>query len=322
MALPDDLADFESSTREELSAAWQLHVSRVEEQLRAGWQEQIEQVLAGRFRQLKESASREVVRAAYALTERLNQTARRLRLAETTAEWRAIVEEVAAGFCHQAAIFDTGDPKIAKAPAFAAVIESKDTVVAMRLTSELSDTVTERFGERAESRCYLFPVLDGSRVRAVLYAEPGESGLDRNGLELLATLSGGAIPRAEVSGLIPVDGVQPGMRALASKMSGTISEWTSLSLEEQELHLRAQRFARVRVAEMRLYEGDAVRRGRHDKNLYYHLRGKIDAGREDFRREFLEKCPSMADYFHRELVRTLANEDPAALGAEYPGTLV
>jgi hypothetical protein len=91
---------------------------------------------------------------------------------------------------------------------------------------------------------------------------------------------------------------------------------------EQRLHLSAQRFARVQAAEMRLYHADLVQRGRSHRNIYDLLRQPIDAARETFRARFFAKCPSMVDYLHLELTRTLANDDSDLLGSSYPGPLV
>jgi hypothetical protein len=98
--------------------------------------------------------------------------------------------------------------------------------------------------------------------------------------------------------------------------------WSSLSKEDQEFHLKAQRFARVCVAELRLYESEAVKQGRAARDLYGRLKEKIDAGRQAYRRQFMDVCPSMVDYLHLELVRTLANDDETLLGTDYPGPLV
>jgi hypothetical protein len=101
-----------------------------------------------------------------------------------------------------------------------------------------------------------------------------------------------------------------------------ISAWDAFPATEQALHLRAQRFARVRVAEMRLYEGAAVESGRSGRDLYGALRRRIDDARVYFRESYLAFCPNMADYLHVELVRTLAHDDPDLLGKDYPGPLV
>ena len=96
----------------------------------------------------------------------------------------------------------------------------------------------------------------------------------------------------------------------------------SLPPEEQQIHLRAQRFARVKAAEIRLYHPDVVQMGRLRRNLYDTLRQPIDDARQAFRTQFFPACPSMVDYLHLELTRTLANENPDLLGSTYPGPLV
>ena len=58
------------------------------------------------------------------------------------------------------------------------------------------------------------------------------------------------------------------------------------------------------------------------QDLYGALQDAIDRGRNTFRQEFVSACPTMVDYFHLELVRTLANDSPAWLGGKYPGRLV
>lgn len=98
--------------------------------------------------------------------------------------------------------------------------------------------------------------------------------------------------------------------------------WEALPIDEQRLHLRAQRFARVKAAEMLLYRAEAVARGRAQRDLYSEFASDIDAARQAFRQEFLTACPSMADYLHLELVRTLAHDEAACLGPGYPGPLV
>jgi hypothetical protein len=78
----------------------------------------------------------------------------------------------------------------------------------------------------------------------------------------------------------------------------------------------------VQVAEMRLRNAAAVQSGRLRRNLYNSLRDPIDAARNAFRKEFFAKCPTMVDYLHLELTRTLANDDADLLGKEYPGPMV
>jgi len=107
----------------------------------------------------------------------------------------------------------------------------------------------------------------------------------------------------------------------ASAVRASTSAWERLTPQEQQIHFRAQRFARVQVAELRLREGDTVQSARTSRNLYGALQKQIDSARETFRRSFFEPCTSMVDYLHLELVRTLANDDPELLGKNYPGPM-
>jgi hypothetical protein len=86
--------------------------------------------------------------------------------------------------------------------------------------------------------------------------------------------------------------------------------------------LRAQRFARVQIAEMRLQDGAAVQSGRNHRNLYGALRSRIDVARATFRQSYFAHCCNMVDYIHVELVRTLAHDDAELLGKDYPGPMV
>ncbi len=90
----------------------------------------------------------------------------------------------------------------------------------------------------------------------------------------------------------------------------------------EEKDLRAQRFARVRVAEIQLYHAAQMKNGRAGGDVYRALKAQMDAARDAYREKFLTPLNGTADYLHVEFVRTLANDDAALLGPEYPGPLV
>ena len=93
------------------------------------------------------------------------------------------------------------------------------------------------------------------------------------------------------------------------------------SWEQEARETQAKNFARREVARLILYEQAAVESGRRNASLYVQLKEPIDSGRERYRQEFLQATPSLTDYLHEELVRTLANNDPSKLGSDYPGAL-
>ncbi len=83
----------------------------------------------------------------------------------------------------------------------------------------------------------------------------------------------------------------------------------------------ARRFAKVKVAEIRLYQAPAVESGRAARDVYGALKPHIDAARKAFAERFLQNGNRAADYLHLELVRVLANDDATLLGPDYPGPL-
>jgi hypothetical protein len=115
--------------------------------------------------------------------------------------------------------------------------------------------------------------------------------------------------------------VQLGPGVPASETAAARS-WDDLTLEDQKLHLRAQRMARVRVAEMRLYHEDEVRRGVASGDIYGALQAGIDAARDQFLQTFLSSSSTMVDYLHLEILRSLAHDDENLLGQNYPGPMV
>ena len=75
----------------------------------------------------------------------------------------------------------------------------------------------------------------------------------------------------------------------------------------------AQRYARLRVSEIKLYHEAEVVEGRRDRDLATRLGGEIARARVMYEQRVPAHVRSQSDYFHDELVRTLANGDPALL---------
>lgn len=351
--LKNVLNDARETAREQLSAAWQIEVEQIQEQLANGWRGHIERVFEERFGELNARVEEEFrlgmvsrIGAAVAdtrarvrreVTGKLNQAVRRLRSFENEDEWSRALTGATEGFCGRAALFIVNGPSLRlqssrgveseakidntpleSAPAFAGVVESRDPIVALRTRGELSDAIAEALGETPEQRFYLFPIIVRDRVAAILYADSESPGVETDALELLATYASAVLEgQAEAPDRSKLVNIATDLQPAPS-----VASWFSLSKEEQERHLRAQRFARVQVAEMRLYKSQAVKTGRIERDLYGALREDVDRARDAFRQDFLTASPTMVDYIHLELLRTLANDDVELLGPTYPGPLV
>lgn len=94
------------------------------------------------------------------------------------------------------------------------------------------------------------------------------------------------------------------------------------SEEERRLHNDARRFARLLVSEIKLYNEQKVDEGRMQHDLYDRLREYIDRSREMYDKRVKPEVATKYDYFHHELVNTLAGGDEAKLGETYPGATV
>jgi len=94
------------------------------------------------------------------------------------------------------------------------------------------------------------------------------------------------------------------------------------SEEERRLHNDARRFARLLVSEIKLYNEQKVADGRTEGDLYQRLREYIDRSREMYDKRVKPEVAQRYDYFHNELVSTLAEGDEAKLGSAYPGATV
>ncbi len=95
-----------------------------------------------------------------------------------------------------------------------------------------------------------------------------------------------------------------------------------VSEEERRLHNDARRFARLLVSEIKLYNEQKVKEGRDGNDLYERLREAIDRSREMYDKRVQPPVAAKFDYFHYELVSTLAESDENKLGGSYPGARV
>jgi hypothetical protein len=92
--------------------------------------------------------------------------------------------------------------------------------------------------------------------------------------------------------------------------------------EERRFHNDARRFARLLVSEIKLYNEQKVTDGRAHGDLYVRLREEIDRSRQMYDKRADPRVVGRYDYFHHELVNTLAEGDADKLGRDYPGAQV
>jgi hypothetical protein len=162
----------------------------------------------------------------------------------------------------------------------------------------------------------IIPLEIGSQTVAVLYfqstepaaanPEPGtpnpEPGTENPALEILA--------RHAARCLESVTAFKAARAALAN--AGDSASDTSDEASADE-NAAARRYAKLLVSEIKLYHEPDVVAGRRARDLAARLGGEITRARVLYEQRVPPHVRHHTDYFHDELVRTLANGDPGLL---------
>ena len=295
-------------------------------------------------RAVTQTAAEAEERSRREFASRLNQAVRRLRQASDAEVLVATLLDVASPFSHGAAIFSIHgsgargegvrsvsneaveafrglEVQLGDAPALAEAIHSLDPVTAAATPVQVSAEAAGLAAHGGDGHLFIFPLVVSGRAPALLLAW---GAVEAPPLEMLAHVAAScwaALPQAASASPVLVNIAIP-ENAPAQRRPDLGAGWDALSNQERQTHLRAQRFARVQVAEIRLFQSEAVQEGRSQRDLYGKLRKAIDAARLTFHESFFASCPSMVDYLHLELVQTLAHNETELLGNDYPGPMV
>jgi hypothetical protein len=169
------------------------------------------------------------------------------------------------------------------------------------------------------------PVIVGGRVVAVVYADAVSiDGHERHVpsswpelIEVLARHAGRCLealttqkapriapPASGVSSSKPASGAGPSAAGGPSAMM-QITDGVSAA---------ARRTARLLVSDIRLFHEPAVNEGRRHRNLLSRLAPEIERARQAYNDQVPPGVRSHTDYFHQELIRTLAGGDATLLG--------
>ncbi len=95
------------------------------------------------------------------------------------------------------------------------------------------------------------------------------------------------------------------------------AEATPLSVEDQDIHRKAQRFARLLVDEVKLYNQAKVTEGRRNRDLYDRLQEVIEKSRVMYQKRYGSTVAASANYFGHEIIRSLAEDDASVMGPHF-----
>ena len=105
--------------------------------------------------------------------------------------------------------------------------------------------------------------------------------------------------------------------AAAAAAAAATDPFAGLSPEDAETHRKAQRFARLLVDEIKLYNQAKVSEGRRHKDLYDRLKADIEKSRSTYQKRYGSTPADSGNYFQKEVVRSLAEDDIAVMGVNF-----
>lgn len=187
---------------------------------------------------------------------------------------------------------------------------------------EFDSDFVQRFGAPADGNVLLMPLTIKSKVAALIYADGGSrgaEGLDRSAMELLVRATGLWLEVLSFRKTGPSEPSRPEPQHGASSAPAPAVQESAhvvAAAPEDEAHVKAKRFAKLLVEEIKLYNQEKVSQGRINKDLYERLKEDIDKSKATYDRRYGQTITDV-DYFTQELVRILGDNDRSALGPTF-----
>jgi hypothetical protein len=184
----------------------------------------------------------------------------------------------------------------------------------------------------AEAAGVATPVLVAGRTVALVYADGGDQPRDPASagwpecVEILARHTSRcleALTAAKAAGIVPPQVAAHVVGRVAPAPAGSHVAGPAVAAEpfappDLEAVTAAQRYAKLLVSEVTLYNEAAIRVARHKKDIRTRLRAEIDRAR----RLYHDRVPTIVttrdEIFEQELLRILADGQPELLGTELP----
>ena len=160
----------------------------------------------------------------------------------------------------------------------------------------------------------------GSIEHAAPEATPFEPGAETR--ESAPAFSGSGYGQAFETPVAPPPSVETAPPVPSRRADRPVDLPIEVPDDERRIHNDARRFARLLVSEIKLYNEKKVTEGRDAQDLYDRLREAIDRSREMYDKRVQAPVAAKFDYFHYELVNSLADGDANRLGTGYPGSAV
>jgi hypothetical protein len=214
--------------------------------------------------------------------------------------------------------------------------------------SDFDDGFIGTHGNPVDGNACVLPIVVREKVAAVIYADAGTEADGKSDLsalrllvrsaaswlELMALRKGAGavmetsapepVASAAAAAATPAPAATPTPVAAPTPVvagapaAAAEADVSGLSKEDEEIHKKAKRFAKLLVDEIKLYNQAKVTEGRENKDLYQRLKEDIDKSRSTYEKRYGATTAGSAGYFTSEVIRILADNDPAALGSDFP----
>jgi hypothetical protein len=201
---------------------------------------------------------------------------------------------------------------------------------AVRNAEPVSTAVTSApsFASLPSGRAALaVPIIVGGQAVAVLYADDGGAQpsqapaswpeavqiLGRHASMCLAHLT--AVRTVQAARFAVTPKAQPAVPSVTPSVAPPRSQQQTAAAPVSDEESSARRYARLLVSEIKLYNESAVRLGRERRDLLTRLGAEIERAQRLYEERVPSSIGARSQYFHQELVQTLADGDPGLLGS-------
>lgn len=187
--------------------------------------------------------------------------------------------------------------------------------------SEVDAAFLSAVGRPAVDRCLVLPLMVKEKVAALIYADGGtstEGELDNAALKILTRSAALWLEVVALRKSGAVSAEEPQATVSTSPSSASRPMAAPAPSDDSDLHRKAKRFAKLLVEEIKLYNQSKVAEGRQRGDLYERLREDIEKSRATYDKRYGESLVASANYFDEELIRILADNDIALMGAGFP----
>jgi hypothetical protein len=172
---------------------------------------------------------------------------------------------------------------------------------------------SQKEGEAAEPSAPP-PPLPGAAPTVSSFSDPFAGHAPKHIAPAAATPEADPEPATEV---VEVAAAASASASSAAAPATAADPFAGLSAEEADTHRKAQRFSRLLVDEIKLYNQAKVAEGRRHKDLYDRLKSEIEKSRSTFQKRYGSTAAASGDYFQQEVVRSLAEDDLSVMGPNF-----